>query len=706
MEIGNKIRTIKKKRKIMKTLKFISCFCFVALLSVFSCDEEENIDFVNSIESPTNISAGVNVIPDNSGLTLLYPTGQGAVSYVIDFGDGSEPSDILAPGEHAEHVYAEGTFEATITATSLNGKTGEGAQTVVVSFRAPENIAISTAIDTANPFLLNVSATADFASSFLVYFDTSNPDEVGTPLETDQTVSYEYTDVGDYTIRVVALSGGSENTQLEQVVTISAPVVFPLDFEVFDASAFIGFGGASAAVIDNPDTVGNPSAKVAQVVKGGSEVWAGNVITMSSPIDFSLKKAIKMKVWSPRPGGKLILKIENLDDSGIFIEKEATLNGSSSWEDVSFDLSDIDDTQSYQKVVFFFDFGVVGSGGSDWTFYVDDINQTVISSGATGLPGQWVMAPEGGALGVGPTLGSIEWWNCDADCVPLRACYYDDVYLFGADGSFQNVLGSETWTEGWQGGGDSCGTPIAPHDGSNPATYTYDEGAGTVTLNGLGAFIGIPKAVNGSELASSASAPDSVTYNIEFLDDDTIAVNIDAGGVFWNYRLIRAGAVTTPLTGTWQIANEGGALGVGPAVGDIGWWNCDPACVTSRACYYDDLYVFGADGSFQNVLGAESWIEGWQGGTDSCGAPVAPHDGSIPATYTYNAGAGTCTLNGKGSYIGLPKAVNGGELTDPNAAPDAVVYNIEFIDGNTINVNINVDGSGGSIMWQYKLVKI
>jgi len=538
MEIGNKIRTIKKKRKIMKTLKFISCFCFVALLSVFGCDEEENIDFVNSIESPTNISAGVNVIPDNSGLTLLYPTGQGAISYVIDFGDGSEPSDILAPGEHAEHIYAEGTFEATITATSLNGKTGEGAQTVVVSFRAPENIAISTAIDTANPFLLNVSATADFASSFLVYFDTSNPDEVGTPLETDQTVSYEYTDVGDYTIRVVALSGGSENTQLEQVVTISAPVVFPLDFEVFDASAFIGFGGASAAVIDNPDTVGNPSEKVAQVVKGGSEVWAGNVITMSSPIDFSLKKAIKMKVWSPRPGGKLILKIENLDDSGIFIEKEATLNGSSSWEDVSFDLSDIDDTQSYQKVVFFFDFGVVGSGGSDWTFYVDDINQTVISSGATG----------------GPTLGSIEWWNCDADCVPLRACYYDDVYLFGADGSFQNVLGSETWTEGWQGGGDSCGTPIAPHDGSNPATYTYDEGAGTVTLNGLGAFIGIPKAVNGSELASSASAPDSVTYNIEFLDDDTIAVNIDAGGVFWNYRLIRAGAVTTPLTGTWQMA--------------------------------------------------------------------------------------------------------------------------------------------------------
>ncbi|WP_396602580.1 PKD domain-containing protein [Algibacter sp. R77976] len=691
----------------MKTLKYIfSTLLIIAL--VWSCEEDKfgETDFVNSITIPTNIAAGVNVVPDNSGLTLITPTGQGAVTYVIDFGDGSGSSEVLAPGEYAEHVYTEGTYEAIITATSLNGKSATGTQTVVVSFRAPENIVVTSEIDGANPFLVNVSATADYASSFLVYFDTSNPDEVGTPLSIDGTVSNEYAGVGDYTIKVVALSGGAETSELEQVVTISAPVIFPIDFEVFDTSAFTGFGGASAEVIDNPDTNGNASATVGKIEKGGPEVWAGNVITMSSPIDFSLKKAMKMNVWSPRPGGKLILKIENLDDASINIEKEATLDGSSSWEEVVFDLSDIDETQSYQKLVFFFDFGVVGAGGADWTFYVDDINQTIISSGATGLPGQWVMAPEGGALGVGPTAGSIEWWNCDDACVTSRACYYDDLYVFGEDGSFQNVLGAETWTEGWQGGADSCGALIAPHDGSNPATYTYDEGAGTVTLNGLGAFIGIPKAYNGGELTNPADAPDSITYNIEFLDDDTISINIDAGGAFWNYRLIRAGAVTTPLTGTWQLANEGGALGVGPAVGDVSWWNCDDACVTSRACYYDDLYVFGEDGSFQNVLGTDTWTEGWQGGGDSCAAPVAPHDGSIPATYTYDDAAGTFTLNGKGSYIGLPKAVNGAELTDPNAAPESVIYNIEFVDNNTINVNINVDGSGGTVFWQYKLVKI
>ncbi|MFL1010548.1 PKD domain-containing protein [Flavisericum labens] len=688
----------------MKTMKFISSFCFVALLMVFGCEEDENIDFVNNIAVPTNISAGVNVIPDNTGLTQITPTGEGAASYVVDFGDGSELSESLTPGEYAEHVYVEGTYQAIITATGINGESATGTQTVNVSFRPPENIVINTAIDGANPFLLNVSASADYASSFIVFFDTSNPEEEGTPLELDGTVSYEYPGVGDYTIKVVALSGGAESSELEQVVTISAPVVFPIDFEVFDDSAFIGFGGASAAVIDNPDTNGNSSAKVGEIVKGGPEVWAGNVITMSSPIDFSLKKAMKMKVWSPRPGGKLILKIENLDDNTIFIEKETTLEGNSAWEEVTFDLSDIDESQSYQKLVFFFDFGVVGSGGSDWTFYIDDINQTIPSTGATGLPGQWVMAPEAGALGVGPAIGDVSWWNCDTACFGDRACYYDDVYIFGQDGSFQIDLGAESWIESWQGGGDACGAPVAPHDGSNSATYTYNESAGTVTLNGVGAFIGLPKAFNGGELTNPGDAPASITYNLEFLDNDTISVSIDVGGgTFWQFRLIRAGVVSTPLTGTWQLANEAGALGVGPSLGDTSWWNCDATCVGDRACYYDDLYVFGSDGSFKNELGSETWTEAWQGGGESCGAPVAPHDGSNPATYSYNSGAGTFTLNGVGAYIGLAKAVNGAELSSPSEAPEAVVYNVEFIDSNTISVYIDV---GGGVIWQYKLVKI
>jgi hypothetical protein len=424
----------------MKTIKYISSFCFVALLMVFGCDKDENVDFVNSVAAPTNISAGVNVIPDNTGLTQITPTGEGVASYIVDFGDGSEVSEALAPGEYAEHMYAEGTYEAKITGTGINGKSATGTQTVNVSFRAPENIEITTAIDGSNPFLLKVSADADYAASFIVFFDTSNPDEEGTPLEVGGTVSKEYPGVGDYTIKVIALSGGTESSELEQTVTISAPVVFPIDFEVFDASAFIGFGGASAEVVPNPQIdAGNSSQTVGKIIKDAPEVWAGNVITMSSPIDFSTRNQMTMKVWSPKPGGKLLMKIENLDDGEIFHEKEVTLKGNSDWEEVTFNFSDIDLNQSYQKVVLFFDFGTVGSGGPEWTFYVDDINQSTPSSGG------------------GPLLyddfegnGNINTWAPDQSTIDINLAnpvsdaingsntvlgYYDD----GANGQYANV---------------------------------------------------------------------------------------------------------------------------------------------------------------------------------------------------------------------------------------------------------------------------
>ena len=363
----------------MKTIKNIFRLSLVFLL-ILACEDEDNLDFVKQIEAPSNVSASVRVVPDNSGLTHITPLGNGATSYFIDYGDGSEITEAVIPGESVEHIYDEGVYQATINAISISGLETSVTQDIVVSFRAPENIIIDAQIDASNPFIVNVSATADYAASFLVFFDTSNLDEEGTPLDLDGTVSFEYPAVGDYTIKIVALSGGAETTELEEAITISKPTELPIDFEIFDASVFFGFGGASNAIIDNPDTNGNSSSKVAQIIKGAPEVWAGNVITTSSPIDFSSKKIVKMDVWSPRPGGRLLLKIENLDDNQIFIEKEVTTVGNGEWEEVSFDFSDIDTSNTYQKLVFFFDFGLVGDGSADWTFYIDNISLGVPSS--------------------------------------------------------------------------------------------------------------------------------------------------------------------------------------------------------------------------------------------------------------------------------------------------------------------------------------
>lgn len=173
------------------------------------------------------------------------------------------------------------------------------------------------------------------------------------------------------------------------------------------------------------------------------------------------------------------------------------------------------------------------------------------SLGFSQISGTWKMSPVAGALGVGQNQGDISWWSSSIGDITGRACYFDDLYVFNEDGSFQNVLGADTWIEGWQGGLNSCGTPVAPHDGSNAATWAYDSGANTITLTGVGAYIGLPKAFNGGELASPAAAPASITYTVTDLTATTATLDISIGGGWWRFLLEKQALATT----NFQLAN-------------------------------------------------------------------------------------------------------------------------------------------------------
>jgi hypothetical protein len=321
------------------------------------------------------------------------------------------------------------------------------------------------------------------------------------------------------------------------------------------------------------------------------------------------------------------------------------------------------------------------------------------------LEGKWKLELVDGA-GVGPAPGDISWWNTNAaGVVDARACWFDDIYEFDADGSFRNVQGDETWLETWQGvAADSCGAPVAPHDGSNNAIFQYDEVAGTLKLTGEGAYLGLAKAVNGAELADPAAAPGSVTYTVLELINNSLTVTLEtAPGSWWTFKLTRIS--NYPVVGKWKLALEDGA-GVGPAPGDISWWNTNAGgVVDARACWFDDIYHIGDDGSFQNYQGGETWLETWQGvAAETCGAPVAPHDGSTAGAWVYDDVAGTLTLNGLGSFLGLAKAVNGAELADPAAAPASVTYDVLALEGDTMTVTIDVAGDGSS-WWTFNLVR-
>lgn len=156
------------------------------------------------------------------------------------------------------------------------------------------------------------------------------------------------------------------------------------------------------------------------------------------------------------------------------------------------------------------------------------------------------------------------------------------------------------------------------------------------------------------------------------------------------------------IEGTWKVASQPGSLGVGPTQGDISWWSISAAGIIERACFFDDKFVFNEDGSFHNVMDNWTWLEGWQGATpDQCGIPVYPHDGSNPATWAYDEGAATITINGVGAHLGLPKVVNGFELTDPSQAPESITYIVTAISANAMTLDISI----GNGWWRYLLAK-
>ncbi|WP_139957150.1 hypothetical protein [Flavicella sediminum] len=349
----------------------------LVLLSTIACtDDLADLSFASAenIPAPSEISALLTVTQDNSGMVTITPTGNNANSFEIGFGDEKTETATVASGESTTHTYAEGSFEITVTAMGLNDLTATANIPLNLSFRAPENLEIKAEIDASNPFKLNVSATADYAAAFHVYFDTSNTEEAPTALGIDAIIGYEYPTVGDYTIKVVALSGGSETIETTQKITVSAPTNLPIDFEIFDASVLAGFDGGVMTVIDNPSkNEDNNSDKVGQIVKNAGQPWGGNIITLSEPIDFSTKKFIKMNVWSPRAGGKMLFKVENIAKAEIAYEQEVVLTGNSAWEEVTIDYSDIDVSKEYQKVILIFDNGTMGDGSLDFTFYVDNI---------------------------------------------------------------------------------------------------------------------------------------------------------------------------------------------------------------------------------------------------------------------------------------------------------------------------------------------
>ncbi len=162
------------------------------------------------------------------------------------------------------------------------------------------------------------------------------------------------------------------------------------------------------------------------------------------------------------------------------------------------------------------------------------------------IEGTWKLAGQAGSLAVGPALNNLTWFSSSLGDVTTRACLFDDSIKFAPGGAMTHYMDGSTWLEGWQGAPEGCGTPIAPHTGG-AATYTFDAVLGTLTVNGLGAHIGLAKVNNAGELTSPAGAVSSITYNVAFSNGgNTMTAQINFGPGWWQFVYKKTEVINPP----------------------------------------------------------------------------------------------------------------------------------------------------------------
>jgi hypothetical protein len=357
----------------MKNIKLIVSL-FVITFFV-GCTLDESSTDLEGVKAPTNISALMTIKQDNSGKVTIIPKGEGVTQYEIYFGDGTTAPAFVSPGSSVDHVYGEGNFPVRIVAMAIDGQKTEAIQPLTVSFVAPTNLNVTISPVVGNNMAISAQATANLETFFQVYWG-EDPNQVPQDFMEGQTVTHTYASVGTFTVRVVALSGGAASTEYQQNVTISNPVLLPINFESATLNyAFTNFGGATTTVVNNPNVSGgNGSTKVAKLTKSaGSEVWAGSFIELGSPINFATMQKIKIKAWSPQSGITVKMKLENLANPNINTEVDVTNTTANAWEDLIFDFTGINNANNYQRVVLFFNFGNAGTG---LNYYFDDVELT------------------------------------------------------------------------------------------------------------------------------------------------------------------------------------------------------------------------------------------------------------------------------------------------------------------------------------------
>ena len=224
-------------------------------------------------------------------------------------------------------------------------------------------------------------------------WETLKWDFTGKPADfTDIVFMFDFGKTGDGSVNstflfdeVQQFSGGGQ-------------IDLPVDFESATLNyTMTDFGGNSSSLVKDPT---NPNNKVIEVIKTGqAETWAGTTIGTSggfvSNIPLTLTNSkMNIRVWSPKSGTPIRLKVEDSKDPTHTCETEIKTTVSGAWETMVFDFKNqapgtealsvgLSKGFTYNMASIFFNFGATGASAGAKTYYFDDVKFGNASVGTT-----------------------------------------------------------------------------------------------------------------------------------------------------------------------------------------------------------------------------------------------------------------------------------------------------------------------------------
>jgi len=372
----------------MKIFRILALLTISFLLFTGCEDDEINYAF-QEISAPTEVSANFDISQDDTGTVTITPIGVGAQTFQVDLGNGEVAE--IATGESITTVYDEGDYMIEIVAVGSTGLTSEYNQMLTISFKAPEDLVINVDQPATNPSKITVSATANNATVFDVYFGDMDNEEP-TQLMPGETVEHIY-EPGVYELTVIARGAGAATLEEDEIIVVaeaSNPLKLPVTFDdplVGYAVTPFGAEGTAFEIVQNPQVSGtnDTASMVGMITKTGAQ-FEGVTFNLGEAADLSGDdKTFSVKIYS-EVAFPVLLKLE----TGVNGERSNEVAGQhegTGWETVIFNFA-IDATTSYidnndtggamivpdgqfDSISLFLDQG----GDAAGTFYIDDFKK-------------------------------------------------------------------------------------------------------------------------------------------------------------------------------------------------------------------------------------------------------------------------------------------------------------------------------------------